>query len=153
MQERNAVRSGQMTNIYNSVDIVTEAKKKTNAESAADNIPRLAEVDLTPFIINYMSGDRLNAGYSADAIIKYMRTTALITPQQPIETKKLGIIGSFFVFVKKTIRKMIEFYVVPIVHEQNKFNMNVVDALEHLNNEIKKRDNIIEDMQKRVSDK
>lgn len=132
-----------MSNVYSGIDIVSEARKEIKKEQLINDVPHITQMNLTPYLVDHISGDRLHNNYSIDVVIAYLRTAALIIPQQSIGSKKPGIVGSLFIFVKKIIQKMMSFYIGPIVHEQNKFNLHIVDALEFLEQEITKRDEII----------
>lgn len=48
-----------------------------------------------------------------------------------------GIKGKIIIFIKKIIRKLIQFYIVPIVEEQQKFNSSVTRSLNQVNGFIK----------------
>lgn len=64
----------------------------------------------------------------ADETLASMNAHYYIQPYKPISGNPLKV------FIKKVIRKLVKFYVEPVVFEQNEFNANTVSVLNTLRN-------------------
>ncbi|MBR1528823.1 MAG: hypothetical protein IJ642_05935 [Oscillospiraceae bacterium] len=63
----------------------------------------------------------------------YLNIRNQIEPYKPIE-------GNFLVvFIKKVIRKLLKFYIMPIMTEQNALNLHTANAVQQVNNYIQSR--------------
>jgi hypothetical protein len=70
--------------------------------------------------------------------LEFLYNSWNIQPNKPLYGNRL------IVFVKKVIRKMIRFFIIPIVNEQNVFNRSVLHILKR-NCELRKEINILKD--------
>ncbi len=64
---------------------------------------------------------------------EYLNIRNQIEPYKPID-------GNFLiVFIKKVIRKLVKFYIMPIMTEQNALNLHTANAVQQMNNYIQDR--------------
>lgn len=61
-----------------------------------------------------------------------------------------GILGELIIFFKKVIRKMIKFYVEPIVDDQVNYNANIVRTLNSFWEYMEKNENRILELEKEI---
>lgn len=62
-----------------------------------------------------------------------------------------GLVSKIIVFIKKVLRKLIKFYIEPIVADQDEFNANSVRLLNMINGYININDKKIEILEKEIA--
>ena len=67
-----------------------------------------------------------------DKAIRNVRAYSYVHPYRLFTGNKLTV------FIKKSVRKMIDFYIVPLIDEQNNFNASTESALTSMRNTQKK---------------
>lgn len=112
---------------FNVDDIMKDIRKKIKDENLAAAELSFEDVPL--------GGMPLKYAFSKDVLqrnTEYVSAAARIEPNKPIGGNSLKS------FVKKVIRKLVQFYIVPIVDEQNNLNANYTSAIQQINGFIQK---------------
>lgn len=74
---------------------------------------------------------------------EYLNIRNQIDPYKPIEGNPLVI------FIKKVIRKLLKFYILPIMTEQNALNLHTANAIQQMNNYIQEQTDRINELESR----
>ncbi len=118
-----------MNNSINTTEIMSDIKRY------AKDIPDFESIPYSK-----------NAGsiiYSnPDDAISEMRSYSYVHSYRPLNDKKIKV------FLKKVVRKIVKFYVEPIVEEQNNFNASAEATITSLRNTQKKLIKRIENLEK-----
>ncbi|MBR0484138.1 MAG: hypothetical protein IJJ69_05065 [Oscillospiraceae bacterium] len=86
-----------------------------------------------PFAQEISHADKNFQSASLQQSAEYLSIRNQIEPYKPIE-------GNFLVvFIKKVIRKLVKFYILPIMTEQNALNLHTANAVQQMNNYIQDR--------------
>lgn len=86
-----------------------------------------------PFAQEISHADKNFQPASLQQSAEYLSIRNQIEPYKPIE-------GNFLVvFIKKVIRKLVKFYILPIMTEQNALNLHTANAVQQMNNYIQDR--------------
>ena len=102
-------------------------------EIMADIRKKIKDEDLTADMLSfedvpYKKPVQVKAGTleAADESLRYLNTRYYIQPYKQLQGNPVKV------FIKKVLRKMIKFYIEPVVFEQNDFNANTVVVLNTL---------------------
>lgn len=82
--------------------------------------------------------------YSIDDEVAYLERCSQIAYYRSVESKR--ILGSVLVLMRKTIRKVMTFLIVPITHDQSVYNAHVATTMRKMEIELEEQREIIEDL-------
>lgn len=84
-----------------------------------------------------------------DGCLEILSSSCYVQPHKMLPPEK-GISGRLKRFIKRVIRKLVKFYVEPIVFEQNEFNSNTVMLMNLFHEYIHKNNKKIETMEAEI---
>lgn len=135
-----------MENI-NIEDIMTEIKENIKTKGYSKKELKFADIEIrdpqgmgTTFDMGIFKND-LHSSFQ----------TRLVASYRPIESYTPGV-GIVVKFVKKVLRKLLCFYIEPIVEDQNKFNENIVRNMTEICTKFDNDAKTIEDLEKRIDE-
>lgn len=94
------------------------------------------------------------SNYNKDELISsctYMNHHYEISVWHPLNSVR-PFIGALITFGKKVMRKLIRFFIQPIVEDQNHFNMHATRSMNQIRNYLIQKDNIIEESDKLIDE-
>ena len=108
-------------NNINIEEIMADIRKKIKDENLTADMLSFEDVP-------YKKPVQVKAGTleAADESLRYLNTRYYIQPYKQLQGNPVKV------FIKKVLRKMIKFYIEPVVFEQNDFNANTVVVLNTL---------------------
>lgn len=108
-------------NNINIEEIMADIRKKIKDENLTADMLSFEDVP-------YKKPVQVRAGTleAADESLRYLNTRYYIQPYKQLQGNPVKV------FIKKVLRKMIKFYIEPVVFEQNDFNANTVVVLNTL---------------------
>ena len=114
---------------FNVDDIMADIRKKIKEENLSSAVLSFDDIPLNgPEVL-------LRGGYDTNALqcsTEYVSCRNQVVWNTPIQGNPVKC------FIKKVIRKLVQFYVVPIIEQQNALNGNVSNALLQVNGFIQK---------------
>ncbi len=84
-----------------------------------------------------------------DVCIEEVNNSWSVSAYREIKSRG-GILGKIIIFFKKAIRKIIKFYVEPIVEDQVVYNTNVVRVLNSVQENIYQNESIVLELKKEI---
>lgn len=66
-------------------------------------------------------------------------------------TSHIKIIGKLVTFVKRVIRKMMRFLIVPVVDEQTRFNISTVDEVNKLKRQVEEQEALLQQIKNKIN--
>jgi len=136
-----------MNNVYNGIDIVEEAYREIEREQLKNDIPHMEQMVFLPSKIEANTDNITDIYKRISREYYFLRTHLYITANRPLYSNR-NLFGPLVVLVKKILRKLIKFYVEPMVSDQNNFNSHLVKTLELLQYALIKKDEEINELKK-----
>ncbi len=114
----------------NTEEIMNQIRAEIKAKGLDSSMLSFEEIPFAPEV------SRADSQFQPESLrqsAEYLSIRNQIEPYKPIE-------GNFLVvFIKKVIRKLVKFYIMPIMTEQNALNLHTANAVQQMQNYIRGR--------------
>ena len=131
-----------MENNINVEEIMKQIKADINAKGYTNDLLSFDDVIVDVSSMNVVKIDRLQ--FNEDLYVANHEWN--VNPYRPLQGGKLRV------FVRKVIRKLVYFFVEPIVMAQDGFNASVVRMMNQMSCYIDQKDKEIEELKARISE-
>jgi len=109
----------------NTEEIMSQIRAEIKEKGLDSSMLSFEEIPFSPEVSH---ADNTFQPVSLRQSAEYLSIRSQIEPYKPIE-------GNFLVvFIKKVIRKLVKFYIMPIMTEQNALNLHTANAIQQVNN-------------------
>ena len=120
--------------------------KKMKSELASRNI----EENINDLLLNFES-----TPYNNDAIVEIQMNLDIANklwniPAEYSITSHRRLLGPLIIFGKKVVRKLLRWYINPIVKSQNEYNQYIIRAMNATFHQLKLNETVIKDLQSEV---
>lgn len=123
---------------------ITDEKELSISKKIEDNIKvRGKNTDERDKISKSFEFDDANSIAGIKTILKCMENKCNIKKNRPLISYDEKLSRTRFL-IRKVIRKLIKWYIVPIINEQNDYNNMTLEAIKHLEERIEKLEHINE---------
>ena len=114
----------------NTEEIMKQIRAEIKEKGLDSSMLSFEEIPFSPEVSHADTAFQLS---SLQQSAEYLSIRNQIEPYKPIE-------GNFLVvFIKKVIRKLVKFYILPIITEQNALNLHTANAVQQVQNYISDR--------------
>lgn len=122
----------------NTEKIIKQVKKEIKDKKYTQNKIKFDDVEIENCNVYENSNNVFNKYELLESIDK-LKELYSVSTNKPIQSHR-PIIGKIIIFFKKLARKMLKFYIEPIVEDQNKYNNEVINALTEIQKYISEND-------------
>jgi hypothetical protein len=132
-------------------NIVEEIYLEIKREQIINDIPHIEQI-IFPVTETFSTEEKLNFSQRINNELNYLRTHSSVDAYRPLSNHtNNNIFSSINILIKKIIRKLLKFYIFPIVYDQNNINLRVTNTLELLERILDEKDKQIQELREALN--